>query len=126
MKKIAILLIMLSMVACGPAGSTEETAVSPLATQAPEQTEETAVEPTVEEQEETAVSESEPADEPEPTEEPVEEVEETEAPSVSANDLATAFAPATTVEEAAVVREQDWLRGAEDPDVIIIEYGDFQ
>lgn len=36
------------------------------------------------------------------------------------------FEPATTVEEAAVVREQDWRKGAADPLVVIIEYGDFQ
>lgn len=36
------------------------------------------------------------------------------------------FSPARTVEEAAVVREQDWYKGAADPVVVIIEYGDFQ
>jgi len=36
------------------------------------------------------------------------------------------FVPAKTVEEAAVVREQDWRKGAADPTVVIIEYGDFQ
>ncbi len=36
------------------------------------------------------------------------------------------FSPAQSVEEAAVVREQDWRKGAADPGVVIIEYGDFQ
>lgn len=36
------------------------------------------------------------------------------------------FSPAGTVEEAAVIREQDWRKGAVDPAVVIIEYGDFQ
>jgi len=36
------------------------------------------------------------------------------------------FSPAGTVAEAAVVREQDWRKGAVDPAVVIIEYGDFQ
>ena len=34
--------------------------------------------------------------------------------------------PATTVQEASIVRERDWKKGAEDPLVSIIEYGDFQ
>lgn len=36
------------------------------------------------------------------------------------------FSPVSSVEEAAVVREQDWQKGAVDPAVLIIEYGDFQ
>ena len=36
------------------------------------------------------------------------------------------FSPAGTVTEAAVIREQDWHKGAVDPAVVIIEYGDFQ
>jgi hypothetical protein len=36
------------------------------------------------------------------------------------------FVPANTVEEAAVIREQDWQKGAVNPAVVIIEYGDFQ
>ncbi|MCA9934337.1 MAG: hypothetical protein H6662_13840 [Ardenticatenaceae bacterium] len=34
--------------------------------------------------------------------------------------------PATTAEEAAVIRPEDWVSGAADPLVTIIEYGDFQ
>lgn len=33
---------------------------------------------------------------------------------------------AITPEEAGVIRERDWSKGAEDPAVTIIEYGDFQ
>ena len=36
------------------------------------------------------------------------------------------FVPASTAEEAAVTRTQDWRKGATDPLVVIIEYGDFQ
>ncbi len=36
------------------------------------------------------------------------------------------FVPATDVDEAALLREQDWRHGATDPLVVIIEYGDFQ
>lgn len=36
------------------------------------------------------------------------------------------FSPATTVAEAAVVRDRDYVLGSSDPAVVIIEYGDFQ
>lgn len=34
--------------------------------------------------------------------------------------------PAKDAAEASIVRERDWKKGAEDPAVTIIEYGDFQ
>ncbi|MBK7895698.1 MAG: hypothetical protein WAS33_08205 [Candidatus Promineifilaceae bacterium] len=37
-----------------------------------------------------------------------------------------AFQPASSIPEAAVVRDQDWREGASDPLIVIIEYGDFQ
>jgi hypothetical protein len=37
-----------------------------------------------------------------------------------------AFSPAATVAEAAVIRPEDQVIGAEDPAVAIIEYGDYQ
>ena len=36
------------------------------------------------------------------------------------------FPMATSIEEAAKRRETDWVKGAEDPLITIIEYGDFQ
>ena len=36
------------------------------------------------------------------------------------------FTPTGSVEEAAVIRTQDWQKGATDPLVVIIEYSDFQ
>ena len=33
---------------------------------------------------------------------------------------------ATTITEAAIIRETDWVKGANDPVFTIIEYGDFQ
>lgn len=45
---------------------------------------------------------------------------------VEAEAEVTAVFPATTPEEAAVVRPQDWVLGAAEPTVTIIEYGDFQ
>lgn len=47
-----------------------------------------------------------------------------------ADDEETAVGPeypmATSIEEASERRETDWAKGAEDPLVTIIEYGDFQ
>lgn len=37
-----------------------------------------------------------------------------------------AITPATSVAEASSIRPQDWVKGASDPKVVIIEYGDFQ
>lgn len=36
------------------------------------------------------------------------------------------FVPASSVEQAAIIRDQDWGKGATEPVVQIIEYGDFQ
>ncbi len=36
------------------------------------------------------------------------------------------FSPANSMSEAAVVRVQDWQKGAADPTIVIIEYSDFQ
>lgn len=36
------------------------------------------------------------------------------------------FVPASSMDQAALVRDQDWGKGAADPLVVIIEYGDFQ
>ncbi len=57
------------------------------------------------------------------------ETDEAES-SVSVDTLSAAdfdsFVPVTVVEEAAVLRAQDWQIGATDPIVVLIEYGDFQ
>lgn len=37
-----------------------------------------------------------------------------------------AITPATSVAEASSIRPQDWVKGANEPKVVIIEYGDFQ
>lgn len=109
MKKTIWLLLLAALLACGPTSPTEtQTAVTS-------------------DDEETAVSEVETVEE-------VEEAPETEAVEEASNAETTlpvatnfeAFVPATTVEEAAVIREQDWLKGAAEPVVVIIEYGDFQ
>jgi hypothetical protein len=47
-------------------------------------------------------------------------------PLVLLPDAVEDFSPAKSVAEAAVIREQDWSKGAVDPVVVIIEYGDFQ
>jgi uncharacterized protein YcfL len=39
---------------------------------------------------------------------------------------ADAITPAVTAAEAGILRDRDWTKGAEDPLITIIEYGDFQ
>lgn len=56
-------------------------------------------------------------------EEPAEEEETAVPPTAPATDE---IAAAATVDEAAVLRPSDWVKGAETPSVTIIEYGDFQ
>jgi len=36
------------------------------------------------------------------------------------------IAPGETAAEAGIIRDRDWSKGAEDPMITIIEYGDFQ
>ncbi len=53
------------------------------------------------------------------------------SPAANANDTALqsgviAGFPAKDAAEASIVRERDWKKGAEEPAVTIIEYGDFQ
>ncbi|MCB8979511.1 MAG: hypothetical protein H6657_19040 [Ardenticatenaceae bacterium] len=74
----------------------------------------------------TAVSPSTSADETgqeTATESTNETVTQTEAPM--ATDLAD-FVPVNSVEQAAQIRPQDWRKGAAEPAISIIEYGDFQ
>lgn len=47
--------------------------------------------------------------------------------SSSASDaVVEAIFPATTPAEASIVRDRDWTKGATEPVVTVIEYGDFQ
>ena len=74
-----------------------------------------------------------PADEPEadsseeatPVADAATEAEEATEKESETNESVAGF-PATNFEEAAVLRERDWFKGAEEPVVEIIEYGDFQ
>lgn len=67
-----------------------------------------------------------------PTDPTVPPVAEDDAADVDApsnensDDSDGGFVPATSFEDAALVRDVDWVKGAEDPVVVIIEYGDFQ
>jgi hypothetical protein len=115
----SLLFLLFFFIGCGPSGGEPGADVQDsAATQAilaTATTEITAVpEPT---------STSEPAPATEPTAEPNADSEET---AVSDDGSPAAFSPATTVAEAAVVREQDQVLGAADPLVTIVEYGDFQ
>lgn len=84
MRKIFLLLVgLLFLAACGPAGTPASPATSEPSTAVPPQAP--------------------------PISQPVE-----------------AGFPATTPEEAGIVRQRDWVKGADDPVVTIIEYGDFQ
>jgi hypothetical protein len=47
---------------------------------------------------------------------------ESQAEMVSADPIT----PAKTAAEAGAIRDRDWTKGAEDPLITIIEYGDFQ
>ncbi len=61
------------------------------------------------------------------TDSAVPRVDVVESPAASAAvEPVSAFAPATAVSTAAVIREQDHIIGAEEPVVAIIEYGDYQ
>ena len=108
MKKAIWLILLAFLLACGPSvAETQPTTVAAV--------EETAVAPT-----EVIVETEEPE-----TEEPLDANNETAQSAPPAANLGD-FSPASTVEEAAVVRQQDWRKGATDPIVVIIEYGDFQ
>lgn len=127
-KHLWLLFILLLLIGCGPSGGqpadiAQEPAASnviaevaatavPTATSAPT----APPEPT---------NTTQPTAEPETNDEP-ESTTETEEPGTPSNELAATTFPATTVEEAAVIRDNDWAKGATDPAVTIIEYGDFQ
>jgi uncharacterized protein YcfL len=51
-----------------------------------------------------------------------EEASESQAEMVSGDSIT----PAKTAAEAGAIRDRDWTKGAEDPLITIIEYGDFQ
>jgi hypothetical protein len=101
MKKAIWLLLLALLLACGPSTTDSLPAVTGT-------------------EEDTAVTSTE-----ETAEETAETTETTESTNMAATNLDD-FSPAGTVAEAAVAREQDWRKGAADPDVLIIEYGDFQ
>ncbi|MCP4363049.1 MAG: hypothetical protein GY796_34020 [Chloroflexi bacterium] len=117
MKKFLFILFLL-LAACGQA-TTEQAAeienVPPTVVDMAEEStpsEAVAVEPTntsVPEPTEETDSQPEPESESEP--------EVTDRPQ---------YPTAATIDEAAAVRDTDWVIGAEDPLVTIIEYGDFQ
>lgn len=101
MKKVLWLLLLATFVACGP--TTTEL-----------------VPPDTTVNVDTAVS---PTDELAETEETEAAADQPSAPVATNQDD---FSPASNITEAAVVRVQDWHKGATDPLVVIIEYGDFQ
>ncbi len=103
-KHLWLIFILILLIGCGPSGAEPEIE----ATQPPT----TAAEPEIA----TAVPQTTTSDEP------------TVAPTqpAASDDLPTATFPATTIAEAAILRDSDWIDGASDPAITIIEYGDFQ
>ena len=101
MKKAFWLLLLALLLACGPSATETQPADT-------------------DNDEDTAVSETDTDSAEEAETEP-----EAESSLSGAANL-DSFAPAATVEEAAIVREQDWRKGAADPIVVLIEYSDFQ
>lgn len=98
MKKVFVLLLMLFLAACGGAAPESPTAVS----QAGDGPDAAPVETAVDSPAEPITAAVESAGEP------------------------ALYDAATTVAEAAVLRPSDWVKGAAEPSVVIIEYGDFQ
>ncbi len=114
MKRYGFLIVFLLLIlaACGPAETEppeSESDVAPVATEVVE--EEVIPTPTV-----TNQPEAEPKGETSDDDEP--------EPTVEA-DVEVVF-PATNFGEAALIRDTDYFKGAEEPVVEIIEYGDFQ
>ena len=112
MKKAIWLLLLALLLACGPSTTDSQ----PADTDIEEVTPVTNTEVTTEEIAEETIEETAETDE---------EIGESDSPTVAVTSLDD-FSPAGTVAEAAVIREQDWRKGAVDPAVVIIEYGDFQ
>ncbi len=102
MKKVLLLFLLLSLAACGSETVTE-TAVNEPETAAA-----------------TAVKEA--VDHPSPDLVPA----TGESASPTAAPASDEITPATTPAEADIVRSRDYVIGASDPAVTIIEYGDFQ
>jgi hypothetical protein len=106
-KPLCLLFVLFLLISCGPSGGDPATDnPETTATQISIDTE-TAVAPAV----------------PEPTTAPVLTADAT---AVAQDEYLATYSPATSVAEAAVVREQDWVRGASEPLITVIEYGDFQ
>ena len=105
MKRILLIILLLLLVGCGAA----EQPVNDAAAVANDETMAATAVPVVTDEE----MEVEAA----PTEAPAE---------ATVADGAAVPAPATNPTEAAVIRDRDWVLGAEEPLISIIEYGDFQ
>ncbi len=119
-----LLIILLFITACG----TVEPEVPPAnninsvepATEEASQPEETADATALDDEE------GEIEDEEGEIEEVVEEEETAVSPPPSSAPINPNFTPATTTAEAAIIRSSDWVEGATEPTVTIVEYGDYQ
>lgn len=121
MKKVLLMILLLFLTACGGT----ETAAEPTAEPAEEagavvvdeeaEADEAEPEPTAE-----VVEEPTAAPDPEPTAAVEEEPEE------DTGETAVDLAPEVSLADASLIRTEDWAKGAAEPLITIIEYGDFQ
>lgn len=133
LKRLTIILVFLFtavlLVACQapaeePAEQVETTAVEDETAVEADETDDTATstEPETATADQAAVATDEPVEEP--TEEPAQEPAET---AETDDGEQTAVSPsATDPETASIVRSTDWVKGAANPSIVVIEYGDFQ
>lgn len=131
MKQFVILLLALMLVACG--SDTEPTGV---AQSVEERTEEAAdtqlgedAEATVAPTEDVAeVAEDSAESTPESSTDTVaaDQAETDESADTVQEDATDAIIPITSAQDATVTRAGDYYKGAEAPDVVLVEYGDFQ
>lgn len=114
-RNLLIFLFVLLLAACGGGSDEAETAVTPEPAETAEE-----------------VAATEPPPEPEPTEPVVEEeaepeeAEPEEAEPTSEPEEEVAAAPPVELSDPTQIRDQDWVKGAENGSITIIEYGDFQ
>lgn len=112
-KVIYLLLILLLLAACGQAS-------------APEDESNAAEVPAVEAVPEPATSESDAGAETDLDSSAKDGSVTEDGPEDEETAVDAGFPMASSIEEAAERRETDWVKGAEDPLITIIEYGDFQ
>lgn len=128
-KHLWLFLFSLLLISCGPSDGEVALEQEPAATAVPAPAEEVVADTAVPQPTDEPTAVPQPTATSQPTDDPTDEPEPVGETAVEADNnvaqLADTF-PATNFQEAAVIRDHDWLRGATEPAVTIIEYGDFQ